>query len=61
LASAGTGARAILEGKALQLTGNPSSAPPPDGRTVHGWHVAGGADMFMAYWTPREAVQQNPG
>src|SRR5262249_36546188 len=48
--------------KALQLTGNPSSVQPPQGRAVYGWHVAEGrADVFLAYCTAtREAKQQNP-
>jgi molybdenum ABC transporter molybdate-binding protein len=56
------GAQAALEKKALQLTGNPSSAQPPAGRAVYGWHVAEGrADIFLAYCTAtREAKQQNP-
>jgi molybdenum ABC transporter molybdate-binding protein len=56
------GAQAVLEKKALQLTGNPSSAQPPAGRAVYGWHVAEGrADIFLAYCTAtREAKQQNP-
>jgi ABC-type molybdate transport system substrate-binding protein len=55
-------ARAGLEKKALQLTGNPSSAQPPQGRAVYGWHVAEGrADIFLAYCTAtREAKAQNP-
>jgi molybdenum ABC transporter molybdate-binding protein len=56
------GAQAALEKKALQLTGSPSSAQPPAGRAVYGWHVAEGrADIFLAYCTAtREAKQQNP-
>jgi molybdate transport system substrate-binding protein len=56
------GARAELEKKALQLTGNPSSAQPPQGRAVYGWHVAEGrADIFLAYCTATaEAKKQNP-
>ena len=56
------GARAILEAKALQLTGGASSAQPPSGRNAYGWHVAEGhADIFVAYCTAtREALQQNP-
>jgi ABC-type molybdate transport system substrate-binding protein len=34
------GSRAALERKALQLTGGPSSAQPPDGRSVYGWPIA---------------------
>ncbi len=46
------GSRAALETKALQLTGGPSSAQPPSGRSVYGWHVAEGrADIFLTYCT----------
>jgi molybdenum ABC transporter molybdate-binding protein len=57
------GSRAVLEKKALQLTGNADSAKPPAGRAVYGWHVAEGrADIFLAYCTAtREARNQNPG
>jgi len=57
------GSRAILEAKALQLTGSPSSTQPPTGRAVYGWYVAEGrADIFLAYCTAvREALAQNPG
>ena len=44
--------RAMLEKKALQLTGGPTSAAPPAGRSVYGWHVAEGrADIFLTYCT----------
>lgn len=57
------GAAAALEKKVLQLTGGPTSAPPPTGRSVYGWHVAEGrADIFLTYCTnAREAQTQNPG
>jgi molybdate transport system substrate-binding protein len=46
------GAQAVLEKKALQLTGGAGSAQPPAGRTVYGWHVAEGrADIFLTYCT----------
>lgn len=56
------GAQALLENKALRLTGSPGSAKPPAGRAVYGWHVAEGrADIFLAYCTAtREAKAQNP-
>jgi len=56
------GARAVLERKALQLTGGPSSVQPPAGRNAYAWHVAEGrADIFLAYCTAtREALQQHP-
>ncbi|HWM46628.1 MAG TPA: molybdate ABC transporter substrate-binding protein [Xanthobacteraceae bacterium] len=53
------GARATLEAKALQLTGAPSSAPAPRGRSVYGWHVAEGrADVFITYCTNALAAQK---
>lgn len=57
------GAQAALEKKALQLTGAASSAAPPTGRTVYGWHVAEGrADIFLTYCTNALAAQkENPG
>ena len=57
------GSRAALEKKALQLTGGPSSAQPPAGRNVYGWHVAEGrADIFLAYCTGAVVAQrENPG
>ena len=56
------GAGATLEKKALQLTGGPTSAPPPQGRAVYGWHVAEGrADIFLTYCTnAMDAQKQNP-
>lgn len=46
------GARAILRGKARQLTGGPDSPPPPKDRNVYGALVAGGeADVFLTYCT----------
>lgn len=57
------GARAVLEKKALQLTGGTSSAVPPTGRIVYSWHVAEGrADIFLTYCTNARAAQkENPG
>lgn len=57
------GSRAALEKKALQLTGGPSSAPPPAGRSVYGWHVTEGrADIFLTYCTNAVvARRENPG
>jgi molybdate transport system substrate-binding protein len=56
------GARAVLESKALKLTGTAESAVPPAGRSVYGWHIAEGrADIFLAYCTAAaEARAQNP-
>jgi len=57
------GAQAALEKKALLLTGAATSAAPPAGRVVYGWHVAEGrADIFLTYCTNVLAAQkQNPG
>lgn len=57
------GSRAILEQKARQLTGGPSSAAGPPGRSVYGWHVAEGrADIFLTYCTGAlVALRENPG
>ena len=57
------GAQAMLEKKAFQLTGGNSSAAPPTGRVVYGWHVAEGrADIFLTYCTNALAAQkENPG
>ena len=56
------GARTVLENKALQLTGSTTSATPPAGRTVYGWHVAEGrADIFLTYCTNAMAAKkENP-
>lgn len=52
------GSFAILEKRALQLVGAPSSAVPPKGRTAYGWHVAEGrADIFLTYCTNAMAAQ----
>jgi molybdate transport system substrate-binding protein len=46
------GARSILEGKALQLTGGPTSQEPPAGRNQYAWIMASGkADVFLTYCT----------
>jgi molybdate transport system substrate-binding protein len=53
------GARAVLEKKAILLTGGVASAPPPEGRSVYGWHLAEGrADIFLTYCT-NTLVAQN--
>lgn len=56
------GAAAILEKKALQLTGGPSSPPAPQGRSVYGDLIAqGAADVFLTYCTNALAAQrENP-
>jgi len=46
------GARAALEGKALQLTGGPNSEKAPPGRNQYAWVMASGkADVFLTYFT----------
>ena len=57
------GAYATLDNKALQLTGGPSSAPAPQGRSVYGELIAqGAADIFLTYCTNAQAAQrENPG
>jgi ABC-type molybdate transport system substrate-binding protein len=56
------GASATLESKALQLTGGPTSPPPPQGRSVYGELIAQGtADIFLAYCTSALVAQrENP-
>ena len=57
------GAKVALEGKALTLTGGPSSPQAPAGRSVYAWHLAEGrADLFLGYCNVgREAASQLPG
>jgi ABC-type molybdate transport system substrate-binding protein len=46
------GAQAVLEKKALRLTGGPDSPPPPKDRNVYGMLVErGDADVFLTYCT----------
>ncbi len=46
------GADVILKEKALQLTGGPDSAPPPEGRNPYAWVMSEGkADVFLTYCT----------
>jgi molybdate transport system substrate-binding protein len=46
------GARAVLEGKALQLTGGPASEKAPAGRNQYAWVMENGkADVFLTYCT----------
>jgi molybdate transport system substrate-binding protein len=56
------GAFAILEKKALQLTGGPSSPPALQGRSIYGDLIAqGAADVFLTYCTNALAAQkENP-
>lgn len=57
------GANDTLSKKALQLTGGPTSAPPPPGRNAYGHVVASGqADIFLTYCTNAIVAQkENPG
>ena len=53
------GAKVILEGKALKLTGARDSAAPPKGRIAYGWHVdEGRADIFLTYCTNALAARK---
>jgi molybdate transport system substrate-binding protein len=56
------GAFAVLEKKALQLTGGPASAPALQGRSIYGELLAqGAADIFLTYCTNALAAQrENP-
>ena len=46
------GARAMLQGKALQLTGGPTSEKAPAGRNQYAWVMENGkADIFLTYCT----------
>ncbi len=56
------GARAILEKKALLLTGAADSATAPAGRTLYGWHMTEGhADIFVTYCTNAQLAKKgNP-
>lgn len=60
--AAGFGSAAALKAKALQLTGGPSSPPPPAGKNVYGELVAGGqADVFVTYCTNAVAARREHG
>lgn len=48
-----------LKGKALQLTGGPDSAKPPEGRLVYAWVMEEGqADIFLTYCTNAVLAQR---
>jgi molybdate transport system substrate-binding protein len=50
--SAKSGARAVLEGKALQLTGGPASEKAPADKNQYAWVMENGkADIFLTYCT----------
>lgn len=52
-------ARAMLENKALKLTGAKDSAAPPAGRSPYGWQLTEGrADIFLTYRTNALAAQK---
>jgi molybdate transport system substrate-binding protein len=55
------GAQAVLENKALKLTGGADSPPPPKDRSQYGQLVAEGkADLFLTYCTNAlQAKQEN--
>jgi len=54
-----TGAYALLDAKALKLTGAADSAQPPAGRGVYGWLMEQGrADVFLTYCTNAMAAQR---
>lgn len=53
------GARAILEGKALQLTGGPTSVKAPPDRNQYAWVMEGGSvDVFLTYRTNAVLAKQ---
>lgn len=56
------GAYALLDKKALQLTGGPTSPPAPPDRSIYGNLLAqGAADIFLTYCTGALAAQkENP-
>jgi molybdate transport system substrate-binding protein len=55
-----SGARTILESKALQLTGGPTSEKAPDGKNLYGWVMASGkADVFLTYCTNAVLAQKD--
>lgn len=60
--AAPAGSAAALKARALQLTGGPSSPPPPTGRNVYGMLVAQGqADVFITYCTnATQALREQP-
>ncbi len=53
------GAYALLDAKALQLTGGPDSPQPPAGRSTYAWLMdEGRADVFLTYCTNAVAARQ---
>jgi molybdate transport system substrate-binding protein len=54
------GALAILDAKALKLTGGPDSAKPPEGRNPYAWVMTEDrADLFLTYCTNALAARQD--
>lgn len=52
------GAQAVLEARALKLTGGPDSPQPPAGRSAYAWLLeAGRADILLSYCTNAMAAQ----
>ena len=48
-----------LKAKALQLTGGPDTAPPPEGRNVYAWVLdSDQADLFLTYCTNAVLARQ---
>lgn len=53
------GAFAMLDAKALQLTGGPDSPKPPEGRSTYAWVMEQGqADLFLTYCTGAVSAQR---
>jgi molybdate transport system substrate-binding protein len=54
------GARAVLEAKALKLTGGPTSETAPAGKNLYGWQISSGkADVFLTYCTNAVLARQD--
>ncbi|MGH8504086.1 MAG: molybdate ABC transporter substrate-binding protein [Gammaproteobacteria bacterium] len=54
-----TGSEKTLKSKALQLTGAPDSAEPPDDRSAYAWHLREDrADIFLTYCTNAIAARE---
>ncbi len=54
------GSTAMLETKALQLTGGPDSAQPPEGRNPYAWVMSEDrADLFVTYCTNAVLAQRD--
>jgi molybdate transport system substrate-binding protein len=52
------GSKPTLEGKAVQLTGGPSSPKAPEGRNLYAWVIdSGQADVFLTYCTNAKLAQ----